>query len=372
MAIAARPSLPVAATHDPSPTCGRCEQLPVPPVGHGVLHLWFPMGHTRGRAMQWLREHGWTAAAHADDHVTVRLDAARLPALVGPLVERLSGLETEDTRALFKPEGGDPTLADVARVEPLGRLAARSGSAWLLDLLAERRLTCAFQPIVHAADPTRIFAQEALLRGLGRDGELVPPGRMFGAARDAGLLFQLDLAARRTAIGRAVEQRLPHVLFVNFTPTAIYDPATCLRTTVRAIDDGGIPHEHVVFEVIESERSSDVAHLRRILAFYRDAGFRVALDDVGAGYSSLNLLHQLRPDFVKLDMELMRGVHADPYKAMIAAKLLELAHGLGIETVAEGIETAEELAWARDHGATYAQGYLLARPSLEPVRAIAG
>lgn len=367
---AARLPIAYAPPADRSPTCGRCERLPAAPSGAGELHLWFPMGHTRGRAVALLREGGWAPVADAEDHVTVRLDAARLSDALGPLVARLSQLEADDTRALFKPAGGAPTLADVANVEPLARLAARAGSAWLLELLAERRLTCAFQPIVHAAAPTRIFAQEALLRGLAPDGAIVPPGRMFDAARDAGLLFQLDLAARRTAIGRAAELRLRSAIFVNFTPTAIYDPATCLRTTVKAIDDGGIAHEDVVFEVIESERSSDVAHLQRILAFYRDAGFRVALDDVGSGYSSLNLLHQLRPDFVKLDMELVRGVHADRYKATVAAKLLELAAGLGIETVAEGVESAEELAWVREHGATYVQGYHIARPSIDPVTSL--
>jgi EAL domain-containing protein (putative c-di-GMP-specific phosphodiesterase class I) len=100
------------------------------------------------------------------------------------------------------------------------------------------------------------------------------------------------------------------------------------------------------------------------LRFYRDAGFRVALDDVGAGYSSLNLLHQLRPDFVKLDMDLIRGVDGDPYKALIAGKIIEIATALGIETIAEGIETPGELEWAQTNGATYAQGFGIARPGV--------
>jgi EAL domain-containing protein (putative c-di-GMP-specific phosphodiesterase class I) len=100
-----------------------------------------------------------------------------------------------------------------------------------------------------------------------------------------------------------------------------------------------------------------------MLATHRDAGFRVALDDVGAGYSGLNLVHQLRPDFIKLDMELIHGVTEDPYKALITTKTLEIAAALGIESIAEGVETDEELAWVRDNGATYAQGYGIARPT---------
>lgn len=106
---------------------------------------------------------------------------------------------------------------------------------------------------------------------------------------------------------------------------------------------------------------------REVLQYYRDAGFLVALDDLGSGYSSLNLLHQLRPDFIKLDMELIRNVHQDLYKASITEKLLEIAQKLDIKTVAEGIECIEELNWLRERGATFAQGYLIAKPNAVPV-----
>jgi EAL domain-containing protein (putative c-di-GMP-specific phosphodiesterase class I) len=89
----------------------------------------------------------------------------------------------------------------------------------------------------------------------------------------------------------------------------------------------------------------------------------VALDDVGAGYSSLNLVHELRPDILKLDMELTRDVHKDAYQAMIVRKLLEVSSELGIETVGEGVERDEDFAWLREHGATYAQGYLFGAPA---------
>ena len=93
----------------------------------------------------------------------------------------------------------------------------------------------------------------------------------------------------------------------------------------------------------------------------------MALDDLGAGYGSLNLLHQLQPDVIKLDRELIRGVDRDPYKAVIAEKLLELAQKLGITTLAEGIETAGELQWVRDHGVDLVQGFFIARPQPVPL-----
>jgi len=87
---------------------------------------------------------------------------------------------------------------------------------------------------------------------------------------------------------------------------------------------------------------------------------------VGSGYSSLNLLSRLRPDYIKLDRELMQGIHDDNYKATITQKLLETAQELGILSIAEGVETEAEYTWLREHGADYAQGYYFARPASPP------
>jgi EAL domain-containing protein (putative c-di-GMP-specific phosphodiesterase class I) len=348
--------------------CARCEGLPSKLPDGGQLYLWFPLGHTLGKALGGLREMG-VAHERLDDRrgVLVTLAAGQLAPLMAHLEELLSGEELRDTQSLFTTEPGFPRLSAFPRVTPLTRFIGMVHSGWLLDLLHEGRVTSHFQPIVHAADPTRPFAHEALLRGLDGAGALVPPHRLFGAARDAGLLFQLDLLARRTAIRDAARHDLAGCLFINFNPTAIYDPTFCLRTTVAAIDAAGFARDRIVFEVTESDRAQDAGHLLRILTFYRGAGFQVALDDFGAGYSSLNLLHQLRPDFLKLDIELIRGVHADPYKALIARKILETARELGLQTVAEGIETPEELAWVQAHGADFLQGYLLGRPASVPL-----
>lgn len=180
------------------------------------------------------------------------------------------------------------------------------------------------------------------------------------------MLFQTDLAARRTAILEAAARGIGTNLFVNFTPTSIYDPVFCLRSTVETVDAVGLPRENVVFEITESEDVGDPEHLSNIVRYYREQGFRIALDDLGSGYSSLNLAHRLRPDFVRLDMELTRDVDTDPYKAVIARKLLELAGGLGIRTIVEGVETAGELAWIQKEGAGFVQGQLIARPSAKP------
>ena len=238
---------------------------------------------------------------------------------------------------------------------------ARSG--WLLDQLAEGRFISFFHPIVHAGNTERIFAHEALLRGVERDGSIVAPQPILTLAREAGLLSEVDSAACRSAIREAARHGPDMCVFINFSPAAIRDPEASLNATVQAIEEVALGRDRVVFEVTEADRYGDAARLEQVLNAYRRAGFRVALDDLGAGWSTLNLVHRVRPDFIKLDRELIRGVHDDPVKALIATKLLEIGHGLGIGTIVEGIEEQAELSWVRDHGADFVQGFLLGKPA---------
>ncbi len=348
-----------------SRVCSRCELVPVDALS-GDLYCWFPAIHVAGKARAILRGLGVPCRTVVADGLMFSFGEAQREQVAEALETGLSAVEREDTRALLCPADVAPMPEDLARVEPLSRLVVRVRSGWLLAVMQERRLTSHFQPIAHADEPTRIYGHEALLRGVTAEGEFIPPAHLFDTARAAGLMFQLDLAARRSAIANAASHQLEGALFVNFAPTAIYDPASCLKSTVAAIDSAGIARSDVVFEIVETDRAHDPAHLRRILDYYRGAGFRVALDDVGSGYSSLNLIHLLRPDVLKLDMELVRGVDADPYKARIAANLLNVATSLGIDALAEGIETQGELEWVRDHGAKYVQGFLIARPDALP------
>jgi len=352
----------------PTRGCDRCQALPSTREEPGRLFLWSPAEHGLGRLMTFLREARHEVQVRAEARcVVVWVPEAELSRLASDLVAALSQEEARATRALFMAGEAEPGLGDFPRVGSLPRFVSRTRAGWLVDLLSEQRLTAHFQPIVHAGDTGCIYAYESLMRGIEPDGTLVSPARMMQTAREADLLFQLDLAARLTAIREAVKHGLGAHLFINFTPTAIYDASHCLRSTVEAIHEAGISPERVVFEIIETDQTADAEHLRAIVGFYRRSGFRVALDDLGAGFSSLNLIHQLRPDIIKLDMALVRDVHLDPYKGSIVEKLLEIARTLGIRTVAEGIETREELRWVRAHGVDFVQGYLISRPQSPPV-----
>ena len=332
----------------------------------GILYVAPPMAHTRGGLCGGLKRAEIPYTQPYPDILAVDLNTSSLETLAAALTSALTPAELRECRSLILSPGRAPSVQDLMRMQPLSALLASVEGRWLSDLLREKRLTTFFQPIVDARAPDSYYGYECLLRGLDRDGALIPPNRIFETARLTDLLSSLDQAARLSAIRGAVEHGIHSCLFINFNPTAIYDPVFCLRATIQAIREAEIPSENVVFEVVESDEVREVGHLLRILDYYREHGFRVALDDLGAGYSGLNLLSQIRPDFIKLDMELVRNVHADPYKAAVAQKVLEMAHSLGVLTIAEGIESHHEYEWCRDGGADYLQGYYFAKPGCPP------
>ena len=357
---------------DGSPaSCPNCERLPERVDGPGRLFLWIPLGHTQGKLTRLLDEHAFSWASREDlGAVEVSLGTGEPATLASRLGSTLSGVELSHVRSLYLSGQAEPGPRDYGRVAPLSQWLASAEAHWLVDMVAEQRLTSHFQPIVEAANPQRIFAFEALLRGHQADGELVAGGPIMGQAAQADMMFQVDLAARRSAVrGFGARAGPEQKVFINFSPTSIYDPAYCLRTTFRAVEEMGLRPDQVVFEVTESEDVGDTTNLTEVLNYYRDAGFGVALDDLGSGYASLNMLHTLNPDVVKLDMGLVRDVDQQPHKAALAAKLLEAAASMGIRSVAEGVETPGEFHWVRDHGADLVQGFLIGRPDSELIAA---
>lgn len=124
----------------------------------------------------------------------------------------------------------------------------------------------------------------------------------------------------------------------------------------------------IVFEVVESYKVDDLKHLRSILDFYREKGFKTALDDVGNGYMNLSTIIQLGADIIKIDLEIIRNIHQDSLKQSIFDALVNIAQKNNIVVLAEGVETYEELEYVKTHGAELAQGYLISKPLPEPIR----
>lgn len=300
--------------------------------------------------------------------LVVPLRATTLCRLCVALRRDLTAPELASVRCRLAPALVEPSLAELMQSHSLARLVAWVSGQWLADVIQSQRLVTYFQPIVRTCDPDRIFAYECLLRGCEPDGRLIPPDRLFSAARDTGMLSTLDHTARLTAIESFCrsEGSGSSCAFINMNPSAINEPMRCLQSTLRAAVTSGMAPDRFVFEVVESDEINDVDGLIRILNYCREAGCRVALDDLGAGYSSLKLLAQIKPDFIKLDMDLIRDVDRDVYKSRVASKLLEMARELGVQTIAEGVETEGEWQWSVEHGADFAQGYYFSRPAPSP------
>ncbi len=284
----------------------------------------------------------------------------------GPVAEALSREELLETKCRVAESGAELGHSEFMHSQSLASFLASARGQWLTAMIGERRLTTFFQPIVECREPGKVFAYECLLRGQSAEGQLVSPDRLYTTARDAGLLDLLDNTAKLTHIGSSARFSLDTNIFINFNPAATRDLDASLRKTLDAIRASGIPSERFVFEVIESDKIENADSLEKVLARYRATGFKVALDDMGSGYNSLNCLTQIKPDYMKLDMQLIRGVHRDPYKSCVAAKLLEMAHDLGVATVVEGVEEEGEWEWSVEHGGDFAAGYLFARPAAQP------
>jgi EAL domain-containing protein (putative c-di-GMP-specific phosphodiesterase class I) len=118
-----------------------------------------------------------------------------------------------------------------------------------------------------------------------------------------------------------------------------------------------------MFEFTENERIADAGHIQNIIDTYRALGFLTAIDDFGAGYAGLGLLARLRPDLIKVDIELVRDIDTNPRKQVILAGIINLARGLDLQVMAEGVETEQELTVLRAAGISLFQGYLFAKPA---------
>lgn len=214
----------------------------------------------------------------------------------------------------------------------------------------------AFQPVVDTENRV-IYSHEALVRGPGGEGAASVLGRVNEDNR-----YRFDQSCRVKAIEAASRLGLDTYLNINFMPGAIYNPLTCIRTTLEAAEEFSFDKTKLIFEVTEGERIADHAHLQGIFKEYKKQGFQTAIDDFGAGYSGLNLLAEFQPDVIKLDMALIRNVNADRIRSLIIDSILTVCQGIGIRVVAEGIETEAEYKHLQEKGIRYYQGYYFARP----------
>lgn len=301
---------------------------------------------------------------------------ARTPAIVltrQPSIESASRAVSSRVRA-YLPKPVEPSTLlstlrkaiDSARVERLRNnlLAARFGGELFLDDLSSAEnlldraigeISMAYQPIVRASDGS-IFGYEALLRcgveELASPVQLLAAAEMLGRIHDVGRAVRASVASTLEAHGAS-----DTAVFVNVHPSEFRGDILGAR---------GAPlqpfADRIVLEVTERASLNSDACLAETLETCRSLGYRVALDDLGEGYAGLTSLVVLGPEFVKIDMSLVRSIDRTPLKRRIVEAIVTMARASNILVVAEGVETRAEFDTLRSLGCDFLQGYFLARP----------
>lgn len=218
-------------------------------------------------------------------------------------------------------------------------------------------LTVEFQPIVNIFSG-RLYGYEALGRGPGG------PAQLLDQAARSGELLALDYSWRDVAIAAVAAQHAHDdlVFFLNVDTRILDDAAFAPGHTLAAIEAHGLDPRRFVLELSERGEALSSERIASLTSHYQAQGFRIALDDIGAGYSSLTTIVHARPDVLKLDMDLIRGMARDKLRAQLVRALASFSRSAGLPLIAEGVETPDDLAELARAGVEWAQGYLLGRP----------
>jgi len=227
------------------------------------------------------------------------------------------------------------------------------------DRSPEFEVSFAFQPIVNIA-LHEVFSYEALVRGRSNESAVA----VFDAVNETRR-HAFDRAARVQAIVLAAALGLDSGLSLNFLPASLENLPDAIQSTLDAARAVGIDARRLLLEVTEGELIRDRLSFAQTLNRYRATGLRLVIDDFGAGYSGLNLLADFQPDVIKLDMHLVRDIDSNGPRQAIVRALIQACDDLGIEFIAEGVETEKEYRWFKRVGVTLFQGYYFGRPAFE-------
>ncbi len=255
------------------------------------------------------------------------------------------------------------TAVEEARTLEARRESGRdlSWEADLRRLIEEAAVSTLYQPVVDLEDGT-VLGYEALSRG-PKDTAFELPSAMFALSRRFGLAPELDRLCRRKALQGARELAGKGKLFVNVLAGSLADPGWRAGEVVSLLAEAALPPASLVVEVSERGADADPSAFSAGCEGIRKEGFSLALDDVGTGYATLGTLETVRPDYLKMDASLVRGIHENLIKQELLSSLMQIGRRMGAEVIAEGIESADETATLRALGARYGQGFHFARPA---------
>ena len=229
------------------------------------------------------------------------------------------------------------------------------------NILKYKQLKSVFQPII-SLEGGDVFGWEALIRG-PKNSAFHSPSELFNFAEKSGHLFSLEKQARELSIQSVNKIQPNQKLFLNVNPTVINDPSFSQGVTRKILKQYELSPQQIVFEITERTSIQNFDNFRKIIDHYRNQGYLIAVDDAGAGYSSLQAIAEIKPDFIKLDMSIVKGVDNDSVKRALLETFVTFTQKINCQLIAEGIETANELAVLTRLGVHYGQGFYISKPS---------
>ncbi len=232
------------------------------------------------------------------------------------------------------------------------------------QIIDQKTVLPVFQPIVNIRQQN-IHGYESLSRGPS-DSPLHSAMTLFDVAERGNRLCELELLCRRLALAQFGEQNLPGKIFLNASPMTLLQTENHPDQTLQLLQAMGVAPEQVVIELTERHPLDDYDIIRQATLHYREMGFQIAIDDLGAGYAGLRLWSELRPNYVKIDRHFVQGIHEDKVKQEFVRSILDIANGLDCKVIAEGIEIAEEFEIISEMNIEFGQGYYIARPMATP------
>ncbi|MBP0048208.1 EAL domain-containing protein [Marinobacterium sp. AK62] len=234
----------------------------------------------------------------------------------------------------------------------------------LESILSRELLQPHFQPILDLRHG-RLIGHEALIRG-PQGSCLQMPSDLFRCAIEQGRQLELELLCRKCSLQAFARFSPGRKLFLNVTASLLSSPDHQHGFTADLLRQLGIPIDMIVIELSEQHPFDQHGLTRAAVEHYRNMGFQIAIDDLGAGYSGLKLWSELQPEYVKIDQHFVRALHQDPVKREFVHSISRIGRNLGCQVLAEGIEEMAEMRVLQTLGVELGQGFLLGRPEVLP------
>ncbi|MBK6548545.1 MAG: GGDEF domain-containing protein [Arcobacter sp.] len=225
------------------------------------------------------------------------------------------------------------------------------------------KLDYAFQPIIYAQSG-KLYAVEALLRNVQDIPNITTIDDLFDLVFSNDYLYEFDLLLREKAIKKFANINIPNLkLFYNLDNRIIYNKNYSSGNTQKILTKYNLSKDKIIFELSEKGTSIEQNALSTMLQRYKQSGYSIAIDDFGIGVSGLKLLYFSEANIIKIDRFFISNIDQDSKKKLFCSSIIDMAHIMGMQVIAEGVETQKEFYTCKDIGADFIQGFLVQKPT---------